>query len=85
MTYRRKLPWGLTLLLVTLVSTAWAHGVDGSTKSFLLGNEGAAFVPFLYMGAKHMVTGYDHLLFLVGVIFFFIVRRKYYFTLAFLR
>ena len=25
---------------------------------------------FLYLGAKHMVTGYDHLLFLVGVIFF---------------
>lgn len=70
MDYKRKLPWGLTLFLVTLASTAWAHGVDGSTKSFLLGNEGAAFVPFLYLGAKHMVTGYDHLLFLVGVIFF---------------
>ncbi len=27
-------------------------------------------MPFLYIGAKHMVTGYDHLLFLVGVIFF---------------
>ena len=26
--------------------------------------------PLLYLGAKHMVTGYDHLLFLVGVIFF---------------
>jgi hypothetical protein len=25
---------------------------------------------FLHLGAKHMVTGYDHLLFLVGVIFF---------------
>ena len=24
----------------------------------------------MYLGAKHMVTGYDHLLFLVGVIFF---------------
>jgi len=31
---------------------------------------GAAIVPFLYLGAKHMVTGYDHLAFLVGVIFF---------------
>lgn len=27
-------------------------------------------VPFIYLGAKHMVTGYDHLLFLLGVIFF---------------
>jgi hypothetical protein len=33
-------------------------------------NTGAAIGPFLYLGAKHMVTGYDHLLFLVGVIFF---------------
>ena len=27
-------------------------------------------MPFLYLGAKHMVTGYDHLLFLCGVIFY---------------
>ena len=27
-------------------------------------------VPFAYLGAKHMMTGYDHLLFLCGVIFF---------------
>ena len=32
--------------------------------------DGAAIGPFMYLGAKHMVTGYDHLLFLVGVIFF---------------
>jgi hypothetical protein len=29
-----------------------------------------AFRRAMYLGAKHMVTGYDHLLFLVGVIFF---------------
>lgn len=50
--------------------TANAHGVDDETQSFLLGNKGIAFGPFLYIGAKHMITGYDHLLFLVGVIFF---------------
>ncbi|PCH61929.1 MAG: hypothetical protein COC19_03710 [SAR86 cluster bacterium] len=48
----------------------FAHGVDDSTRDFIMNNEGAAIVPFLYIGAKHMVTGYDHLLFLVGVIFF---------------
>lgn len=48
----------------------FAHGVDESTKQFLIGNEGVAFIPYLYIGAKHMVTGYDHLLFLFGVIFF---------------
>src|SRR5205814_881540 len=37
---------------------------------FVEANKGAAVGPFLYLGAKHMVTGYDHLLFLVGVIFF---------------
>jgi hypothetical protein len=49
---------------------AFGHGVDESTQQFLLSNDGVAIVPFLYIGAKHMVTGYDHLLFLVGVIFF---------------
>ncbi|XZZ90578.1 HupE/UreJ family protein [Microbulbifer sp. JMSA004] len=48
----------------------FAHGVDDATKTFLAGNEGVSIIPFLYIGAKHMVTGYDHLLFLVGVIFF---------------
>jgi hypothetical protein len=47
-----------------------AHGVDDNTKAFLQSNQGVAFLPFMYIGAKHMVTGYDHLLFLVGVIFF---------------
>ena len=37
---------------------------------FLQGLQGRAIVPLIYLGAKHMVTGYDHLLFLVGVIFF---------------
>lgn len=49
---------------------ASAHGVDQDTQTFLSENSGAAFVPFLYIGGKHMLTGYDHLLFLVGVIFF---------------
>jgi hypothetical protein len=51
-------------------ASALAHGVDSGTQRFLLSNEGQAIVPFLYIGAKHMITGYDHLLFLIGVIFF---------------
>ena len=50
--------------------TVFAHGVDDSTRSFLELNTGVQFIPFMYIGAKHMLTGYDHLLFLVGVIFF---------------
>ena len=49
---------------------AFAHGVDDKTRAFLEQNNGVQFIPFLYIGAKHMITGYDHLLFLVGVIFF---------------
>lgn len=61
----------IIVALLALVSTnAFAHGVDDSTRSFLENNTGVQFIPFLYIGAKHMVTGYDHLLFLAGVIFF---------------
>ena len=59
-----------TVLLIFICSGVQAHGVDGDTKAFLADNTGVAFGPFLYIGAKHMLTGYDHLLFLVGVIFF---------------
>jgi hypothetical protein len=57
-----------TLLLG--VGAASAHGVSDDDKSFIEGNAGVHVVPYIYLGAKHMVTGYDHLLFLVGVIFF---------------
>ena len=49
---------------------ALAHNVDKADQAFLTSNSGLQIVPFIYLGAKHMVTGYDHLLFLVGVIFF---------------
>lgn len=66
----------LFLLAVMLVpSIAFAHGVDDNTKAFLLTNQDVAIIPYIYIGAKHMVTGYDHLLFLVGVIFFLFNRR----------
>ena len=56
--------WGLAPALLV------AHGVSGKDARFLLSLDGPAVVPLMYLGAKHMVTGYDHLLFLVGVIFF---------------
>ena len=60
------------LLLVALVwpTVADAHNVSKRDAAFVQSNKGAAIAPFMYLGAKHMVTGYDHLLFLVGVIFF---------------
>ena len=58
------------LMLAALSAVVDAHGVAGKDAVFLQGLEGRAIVPLMYLGAKHMVTGYDHLLFLVGVIFF---------------
>ena len=61
----------LVMLFVALWSgIAEAHGVSGKDAVYLQGLEGRAVIPLMYLGAKHMVTGYDHLLFLVGVIFF---------------
>jgi len=61
----------LTVLLCGSVSVGLdAHGVSGKDAVFLMGLQGRAIGPLLYLGAKHMVTGYDHLLFLVGVVFF---------------
>ena len=50
--------------------TVSAHGVSNRDAAFVRTVTGPAPAPFIYLGAKHMVTGYDHLLFLVGVIFF---------------
>jgi len=62
---------GVAALSLLLFSTmSFAHGVDDTTRQFLLNNIGVHIMPFIYIGAKHMVTGYDHLLFLVGVLFF---------------
>jgi hypothetical protein len=67
----KKLLAGLLFLLGSLVSiSAFGHTIEGSDASFVEAIDGPAIFPFMYLGAKHMVSGYDHLLFLVGVIFF---------------
>jgi HupE / UreJ protein len=58
------------LILLLLTSECSAHGVSSQDEAFLEGVKGFNFFPYLYLGAKHMFTGYDHLLFLAGVIFF---------------
>lgn len=61
----------LAMTAVVLCAPALdAHGVSGKDAVFLQGLDGPAIGPLMYLGAKHMVTGYDHLLFLSGVIFF---------------
>ena len=60
----------LSTIFVLLPSAALAHEISGSDAHFVEAIQGPAIAPFMYLGAKHMVTGTDHLLFLVGVIFF---------------
>ncbi len=58
------------LTSILFAGTAFAHGVTAGDKGYISEITGVHLVPFLYLGAKHMMTGYDHLLFLFGVIFF---------------
>jgi len=57
-------------LCFLLGATAYAHGVAEGDKGYIQEITGVHIVPFIYLGAKHMFTGYDHILFLLGVIFF---------------
>lgn len=58
------------LVFLLLTTLAHAHAVADGDKGYIQEISGMHLVPFTYLGAKHMVTGYDHLLFLAGVIFF---------------
>ncbi len=61
----------LCCICLSLVSQSLlAHGVAEDDARYLERITGLQIIPFMYLGAKHMVTGYDHLLFLAGVIFF---------------
>jgi len=51
------------LSLFALASTAAAHAVAEGDKGYIQEITGVHLLPFIYLGAKHMVTGYDHLLF----------------------
>ncbi|MER8406466.1 HupE/UreJ family protein [Mesorhizobium sp. M1307] len=59
-----------------LTGAAFAHAVAAGDKGYIQEISGINVLPFIYLGAKHMVTGYDHILFLFGVIFF-LYRMKH--------
>jgi hypothetical protein len=68
----------LAMVLVAIlgiIPDAIAHGVTSGDKGYIKESVGVLPIPFIYLGAKHMMTGYDHLLFLFGVIFY-LYRRK---------
>jgi ABC-type amino acid transport substrate-binding protein len=57
-------------VLLALSNSAMAHAVAEGDKGYIQEITGIHLLPFTYLGAKHMVTGYDHILFLFGVVFF---------------
>ena len=68
---RHAIAWsGIALTGLLVAGLALAHGVEERDALFLERNAGQALLAFAYLGAKHMITGYDHLLYLFGVIFF---------------
>lgn len=76
----RAAPWArpgpLTAMILALVfllfapTDVFAHAVTQGDKGYIQEISGVHLLPFIYLGAKHMMTGYDHILFLFGVIFF---------------
>ena len=57
----------LTLILLFSSPLIYAHDVASADHDLLLNG---GLLAYIWVGAKHMLTGYDHLLFLVGVVFF---------------
>jgi hydrogenase/urease accessory protein HupE len=67
-----------------LAATALAHGISEADKRSMLDG---GYARYIWLGATHMLTGYDHLLFIFGVVFFLttfkdIVKFISAFTLA---
>lgn len=69
---RRPLTLLFTMIaaLLACATTALAHDVTPGDAGYIQEIWGVNIIPFIYLGAKHMITGYDHILFLLGVVFF---------------
>ena len=57
----------LSLFPLFMTVNSFAHGISEDAKQAMI--EGG-YLQYIWLGAEHMITGYDHLLFLFGVIFF---------------
>ena len=68
-------PGFFALILIFFSLDLFSHGISGGDARFVNQNQGFQFFIYVYLGAKHMVTGYDHLMFLFGVIFYLSTLR----------
>lgn len=67
---RLVLSIALAVPALLIAGDVYAHNVSPEDANLIAGKSGPQILLYLWLGAKHMVTGYDHLLFLVGVIFY---------------
>ena len=69
-----RMPVRFALLILSVfvfwTNSALAHDVTPGDAGYIQEIWGVNIIPFIYLGAKHMITGYDHILFLLGVVFF---------------
>jgi hypothetical protein len=74
--WRAACAFVLAAIALLWADAALAHAVTLGDQGYIQEITGVHIIPFLYLGAKHMVTGYDHILFLMGVIFFLYGLRE---------
>ena len=56
-----------SIIGLSLSNIMYAHGISEADKQAMLDG---GYLQYIWLGASHMLTGYDHLLFIFGVIFF---------------
>ena len=63
----KSLRWLFVLAIVFFVSQSFGHGMSEAEKLSIIdgGN-----MRYMWLGATHMLSGYDHLLFVFGIVFF---------------
>jgi len=69
-TVRSAAPAVVALACLLIAGAAAAHDISAANRAYVETLDGPAPIPFLYLGAKHMVTGLDHIMFLLGVVFY---------------
>ena len=63
----KKSRWLLVILISLFTSQAFGHGMSEAEKQIIV--EGGN-LRYIWIGATHMLSGYDHLAFIFGIIFF---------------
>lgn len=63
----KSVPWLFLIVAILVAGQAFGHGMSEAEKQSII--EGGN-LRYMMIGATHMLSGYDHLLFVFGIIFF---------------